>query len=206
MTAARTRRGSSPRTTRARQVDVLRSYLLCATCGVQMAARTGSLDRRCSCLPAARGSVGTGELVSPAAFDVLLMAITRLFDTHVLGQDRGRVAALCSRLTDRVDQRPADGLLEDLSTIEIDLARLPNSRLRQLLDALTIEFHYDWRHGGVQLRAKISQALVASCTAQASLRVEVPAGWPILTPAAARALLRLLTNVVMHRDRIAEHR
>ena len=150
-----------------------------------------------------------GSTAPPPPVDVLLGAISRLFDAYVLGPDRsGRVASCLgiaagpptgTRTTPVRTTAGTPGFHTRVSGLVVDLASLPPERLRRLLDAFATKIHYDRRQRSVRVAVRISALLDPHATG-ASTRIVVPDGWPELTPTAAHALLRLLTHVAESRN------
>lgn len=209
------RRGTLPPAVGTRHARTLRPYMWCSACAGRIFGRATGSDHRCAC-PARQAT--------PAAksepLDHLLAKVTRMFNTQVLGADRANLVASCIGIAQSTADEPAtvtttpdpqaqtrrgradkdDDLLAFLPGLHLDLAALPIGRLRRLLDAFDFRISYDPRRGQMKFHARISAILHVPPAALARLRVEVPADWPVLTPGAARALLRLLIHVADRRE------
>ncbi len=145
----------------------------------------------------------------------LLDTITRLFNTHVLGANRVRLIASCIDIAARhgADERatqcatgpPQERAIRSsavtgdhlvhIADLEINLATLPTGRLRRLLNAFVLQIHYDADRQRATFHIRISALLQPTPAPHARLRVEAPAGPPVLNPAAAQALLALLIHL-----------
>jgi hypothetical protein len=136
-----------------------------------------------------------------APVGMLLGAISRLFDTYVLGPDRAAKIASCGDIA--ADNAARGTRSTRVPDLELDLATLPAPRLRHLLGAFETEIHYDHRHHRVRVAVRVS-TLLCPFPADAGVGLVVPDGWPHLNPGTAHALLGLLTHVAesrLHQDR-----
>jgi hypothetical protein len=171
------------------------------TCGARQEFNDDSvvgLDGRHVVSDAARA--GTDEN-HELPVDALIDAVSRLFDTYVLGHDRpGKVKLLLDLVmrsgatihaSDTVDA--GDGAI-DGPRVGLDLAALPMPRLRYILDAFAAEIDYDCRQHRIRIAIRVSASL-QPFGSTAGLGLRVLDGWPSIDSSAAQALLRLLTNV-----------
>lgn len=215
MNTGSNRRGALPPAVGTRRARALRPYVWCSACAGRVFGRVTGSDHRCAC-PARRAT--PAGMCEP--LDDILDKVTRVFDTQVLGTDRAHLVASCIGIARRAADEPAtvttepearaqtrrgrvgkdDDLLAFLSGLDFDLAVLPVGRLRRLLDAFEFRIAYDPRRRRTRFHARISSPLHVPTAATTGLRIEVPADWPVLTPGAARALLRLLTHVAERRE------
>jgi hypothetical protein len=214
MTSDAERRNAQRAPGRIRRAATLRPYVRCAACEERTTGRTAVTN------PAGEHPTGDQTAhdrhLTPQALpaDDLLNAITRMFDTHILGADRPRLIALCLDITaaptannrtgvgTAAPGRPAH-LPSGLRRLAVDLAVLPSHRLRRLLDAFAIQIHYDPQRPSARLAVRVSTLLHPQLATDTGLGVEIPDGWPVLTPQAARALLRLLVHVAYAREKAA---
>jgi hypothetical protein len=210
MTSDQERRNTQPAAGRIRRAATLRPYVRCAACDGRTALSNPAGEH-----PTGDHTAHDRHLTQQALpADDLLNAITRMFETHILGADRARLITLCLDITTAptangrtgvgtaASGRPAH-LPSALRGLALDLAVLPSHRLQRLLDAFAIKIHYDPQRPSARLTARVSALLHPQRATDTGLRVEIPDGWPLLTPQAARALLRLLVHVAEGRKKAA---
>lgn len=144
----------------------------------------------------------------------LLAALSRQFDAQVLGPDRRRLVVHCLDISGRhtsgesgpaagQDRLAVNGLLDGVSRLDVNLTLLPMRLVRRLLDAFAVEIHQQPHGSGVRLAIQVSAFLRPRAAGPPGLRIDLPEGWPWLTPGAARALLRLVIRVAERRDAAA---
>jgi hypothetical protein len=178
----------------------LRPYIRCSGCADRQSGDGKVGEHEC---PFIREDLSTSEpgATMAAPVGMLLGAISRLFDTYVLGPDRASKIASCVGIAANNTARGTR--FTRVPDLELDLATLPPPRLRRLLDAFDTEIHYDCRQHHVRVAVRVS-ALLCPFPADANVGLVVPDGWPHLNPRAAHALLRLLIRVAdsrLHRAR-----
>jgi hypothetical protein len=178
----------------------LRPYIRCPDRAGQRSSDGEVGEQECAFIREDLSASEPGATMAPPV-GMLLGAISRLFDTYVLGPDRAAKIASCG---DIVANNTARGTRSTRKPdLELDLATLPAPRLRHLLDAFDTEIHYNHRQHNLRVAIRVS-TLLCPFPADAGVGLVVPDGWPHLNPGTAHALLRLLTRVAesrLHQDR-----
>lgn len=145
------------------------------------------------------GTLAAGEHLATAS---------RAFNVHVLGPDRPRIVESClkilshynaGRRTSARQRTRATATALAGEDFQVDLSLLPPPLVQRVLHAFAMEFHPADHSSGLRLALKVSACLHGACPAPSDLRLEVDDDWPILTPQAAGALLRLMMRVADRR-------
>lgn len=156
------------------------------------------------------------QAVPVSVATVHLAAVSRLFNTRVFGPVRPRLIACCLNASSRRTSpevagsaiSPRQGTTDDDTTQpEVDLALLPAPLLQRLLDAFAVQISDRPRLRQVRITLRVSSVLDPPVHwGGAGLILELPDGWPPLTPEAAYALLRLMSSVAARRTPPTESR
>lgn len=138
-----------------------------------------------------------------------LPTVSRAFNVHVLGPDRPRIVESCLKILSRHNASGRASARQwtratarnlAVEPVEVDLSLLPSPLVRRVLDAFAMEFYPADRGSGLRLALRVSAYLHTTGAAPSDLSVDVDDDWPVLTPQAARALLRLMIRVANRRD------
>jgi hypothetical protein len=116
---------------------------------------------------------------------------------RVIGDDARSLASACRELM--LPDAETAGPLARADVSKLYLACLPLQLIRQMVEAFVLDVYVDERHRNARLVIRVSALLPTPSGASGGLWVEAPADWPVLTPPAAEALLRLLKRVAVRR-------